>query len=118
MPDGAVYSAGWTLDDIDWSRFEPAKVDVELVAAVKAASLVEYNAPDYVDYLKRVFRDAPVATIGMIEHWGHEEIQHGLALAHWAVLADPTFDFEAAFARFKALYRPAHFEGGEKSIRG
>ncbi|HYM19353.1 MAG TPA: ferritin-like domain-containing protein [Micropepsaceae bacterium] len=118
MTDGTVYSAGWTLDDIDWSGFEPDKVDRGLLAAVKAASLVEYNAPDYVDYLKRVFRGAPEATIETIEHWGMEEIQHGLALARWANLADPSFDFEGAFARFKALYRPAHFESGDKSIRG
>src|SRR5437868_4160535 len=118
MTDGAVYSAGWTLDDVDWSRFEPAKVDHELLSAVKAASVVEYNAHDYVDYLKRVYRGAPESTIRSIERWGEEEIQHGLALARWAELADPTFDFPAAFARFRALYRPAHFDGGERSIRG
>ena len=48
MPDGAVYQAGWTLDDIPWSRFDASRVDPTLLAAVKAASLVEYNAPDYV----------------------------------------------------------------------
>ena len=81
MTDGVIYSAGWTLDDIDWSRFEPAKVDPGLLAAVKAAALVEYNAPDYVAYLKRVYTGAPDSTIRSIEHWGEEEIQHGLALA-------------------------------------
>ena len=119
MTDGAVYSAGWTLDDIDWSRFEPAKVDRELLAAVKAASLVEYNAPDYVEYLKRVYRGAPQETIALIECWGEEESQHGLALARWAKLADPSFDFHDCSARFRALYRPAHFEGaGHRSVRG
>jgi|SRR5215471_5276021 len=118
MTDGAVYSAGWTLDDVDWSRFEPAKVDGELLAAVKAASLVEYNAPDYVAYLKRVYRDAPADTVRKIEHWGEEEIQHGLALGRWAVLADPSFDFTRSFARFRALYRPAHFNGAQDSVRG
>jgi hypothetical protein len=29
-----------------------------------------------------------------------EEVQHGMALARWAELADPTFDFDAAFQRF------------------
>jgi len=118
MTDGAVYSAGWTLDDVDWSRFEAAKVDGELLAAVKAASLVEYNAPDYVAYLKRVYRDAPADTIQKIEHWGDEEIQHGLALARWAEMADPSFDFTRSFARFRTLYRPAHFDGAEGSVRG
>jgi hypothetical protein len=118
MTDGVIYKAGWTLDDVEWSRFDPSELDPELVAAVKAASLVEYNAPDYVAYLKRVYRDAPKSTTRAIEHWGEEEIQHGLALARWAELADPAFDFAASFARFRALYRPAHFANGEGSVRG
>jgi hypothetical protein len=118
MSDGVVYRAGWTLDDIDWTRFDASKVDADLLAAVKGASLVEYNAPDYVDYLRRVYRGAPESTIRTIEHWGEEEVQHGLALARWATLADPTYDFEDSFARFRALYRPAHFAGGGGSVRG
>ena len=118
MTDGAIYRAGWTLDDVEWSRFEPAKIDGELLAAVKAASLVEYNAPDYVAYLKRVYQGAPEETIHNIEHWGEEEIQHGLALARWAEMADPSFDFNRAFARFRALYRPAHFDSADRSVRG
>ena len=78
MTDGIVYEAGWTLDDVDWSRFDSSKVNAALLAAVKAASLVEYNAPDYVTYLKRVYSGAPESTIRGIEHWGDEEIQHGL----------------------------------------
>ena len=118
MTDGFIYEAGWTLDDIEWSRFDSSKVDASLLAAVKAASLVEYNAPDYVSYLKRVYRGAPESVIRAIEHWGEEELQHGLALGRWAEMADPSFDFKGAFARFRALYRPAHFESGEGSVRG
>lgn len=118
MTDGVIYSAGWTLDDIDWSRFEPAKVDADLLAAVKAAALVEYNAPDYVAYLKRVYQGAPEWMIRSIEHWGEEEIQHGLALARWAEIADPSFDFKRAFARFRTKYRPPHFDNADSSIRG
>jgi len=36
---------------------------------------------------------------------GDEEIQHGQALARWASLADPTYDFAAAAARFTAGFR-------------
>jgi hypothetical protein len=118
MTDGAIYEAGWSLDDIEWSRFDLSKVDSSLLAAVRAASLVEYNAPDYVSYLKRVYRGAPDTVIGAIERWGDEEIQHGLALGRWAGLVDPSFDFKGAFARFRALYRPAHFEHGVGSVRG
>jgi hypothetical protein len=118
MNDGAIYRAGWTLDEIDWSRFDASKVDADLLAAVKGAALVEYNAPDYVSYLKRVYDGAPQATLDAIAHWGAEEVQHGLALARWAKLADPTYDFDDAFARFRKLYRPAHFEGRGGSVRG
>ncbi len=119
MTAGTVYRQGWTLEDVPWSRFEAKAVEPSLLAAVKAASLVEYNALDYVAYLKRVFKDSGVETLGDIEKWGHEEVQHGLALGRWCELADPEFDFESAVARFRAGYRPQHFlleEGG--SVRG
>jgi hypothetical protein len=118
MTDATIYKAGWKLADVEWSRFDASKVNADLIAAVKAACLVEYNAPDYVEYLQRVYRGAPDSTLAAIEHWGQEEVQHGLALARWAALADPSFDFEAAFARFRTLYRPAHFERGNASVRG
>jgi hypothetical protein len=109
--------AHWTLDDIAWDRFDAGLVDPELLKAVKAASLVEYNAADYVTYLKKVFAgDAAAHTA--IEQWGHEEIQHGLALGRWAELADPSFDFMTAFAKFREGYRPPHFENADGSIRG
>jgi hypothetical protein len=118
-PSGVVYRAGWTLDDVRWGSFDPAKVDPALLAAVKAAALVEYNAPDYVGYLSRVFKDAGPATLANIEQWGREEIQHGQALGRWAELADPAFNFEAAFARFRAGYKPPHFTADDAhSIRG
>jgi rubrerythrin len=92
----------WTLDDIDWDAFDASRVDPDLLRAVKAASLVEFNAPDYVTYLCNVFVDKP-ALKADIEQWGREEEQHGRALSKWAKLADPSFDFEESFARFRKL---------------
>ncbi|MFV2092969.1 MAG: ferritin-like domain-containing protein [Hyphomicrobiales bacterium] len=92
----------WTLDDIDWQAFDAAKVDPELLKAVKAAALVEYNAPDYVAYLQGVFGPGS-DTLAHFEQWGREEAQHGKALARWARMADPAFDFDDAMARFRAL---------------
>ena len=94
----------WTLDDIRWNRFEPDRVEAETLAAVKTAALVEFNADDYVDYLNRVFADDP-ATLAEIERWGREERQHGQALARWAELADPDFNFDRAMSRFHDGYR-------------
>ncbi|MDX2223010.1 MAG: ferritin-like domain-containing protein [Rhodospirillaceae bacterium] len=94
----------WTLDDIPWSRFDRAKVDVDLVRVIKTAAMVERNGADYGRYLANVFADDP--DFGRLAAaWAAEEEQHGLALGRWAALADPAFDFEAAFARFKAMYR-------------
>lgn len=96
--------ASWTLDDIPWDSFDRSHVTPELIAIVKAASMVEYNAGDYVTYLCNVFRDDP-RFIKAAEGWGCEEVQHGRALARWAQLADPAFDFEESFRRFKEGYR-------------
>jgi len=115
----AVYQQGWKLEEISWEVFQPSAVEPTMLAAIKAAALVEYNAPDYVAYLKRVFQGGPAATLDNIERWGAEERQHGRALGRWAEMADPSFNLEAAFARFRAGYRPAHFVGDEAdSVRG
>jgi len=93
----------WTLEDIRWEDFDASKVDGDILCAVKAAAMVEYNAPDYVTYLCNVFSDRPDVK-AVVQQWGDEEIQHGAALARWAELADPTFKFDEAFARFRAGY--------------
>lgn len=107
----------WTLETIDWSKFDRSKLDPALLRAVKAASLVEYNAKDYVEYLRQVFANDP-ATMQVLEHWGAEEVQHGDALARWSELADPTFKFDEAFKRFRAGYTPPHFLNADGSVRG
>ena len=107
----------WTLDTVDWSKFDRTKLRPELVRLMKAGSLVEYNATDYVEYLRHVFKNDPE----MMEHlhrWGTEEVQHGAALAKWAEMADPTFKFDEAFARFRKMYRPEHFINADGSVRG
>ena len=94
----------WTLDDIPWQRFEPDKLDPDLLRIVKAASLVEQNGADYARYLCGVFAD-DAAFQEAARHWGEEEIQHGLALGRYAHLADPSFDHAAACTRFTAGFR-------------
>ena len=116
MTVAPVYKQGWTMDDVHWSLFDPSKVEPSLLATVKAAALVEYNAPDYVIYLKRIFADAGPETIAAIEQWGREEAQHGRALGRWAEMADPTFKLEEAFARFRKGYTPDHFNGDRTGL--
>ena len=119
MAVSTVYHQGWTLDQVSWASFDPTAVNPDMLAAIKAAALVEYNAPDYVAYLKRVFGNSPPETLDWIERWGAEESQHGKALGRWAEMADPSFSLDDAFARFRKGYRPAHFQGDDSdSVRG
>ena len=94
----------WSLDDIPWDRFDRSKLDPDVVRIVKAASLVEYNGGAYAHHLCRIFHDDPDFQ-QTARGWGEEEIQHGRALARWAKLADPSYDFAAAFERFQAGYQ-------------
>lgn len=107
MTDGQVFRQGWSLDEVQWDRFDASKVEPWMLTAVKAAALVEFNAPDYVSYLKRVLPDPK--TQALIEEWGAEESQHGRALGRWAEMADPSFNLKETFARFRAGYQPPHF---------
>ena len=116
MTVATVYKQGWTLDEVHWDWFDPTRVEPGLLAAVKAAALVEFNAPDYVTYLKRVFHDAGPQTLATIEQWGAEEGQHGKALGRYAEMADPTFRMDEAFARFRKGYTPAHFGSNHAAL--
>ena len=77
--------------------------------------MVERNGRDYALYLNRVFADDPDFRAAA-DRWAVEEVQHGDALGRWAMLADPGWDFEAAFARYRAGYQIAL--DAEASIRG
>ncbi|MFA7431615.1 MAG: ferritin-like domain-containing protein [Rhodospirillaceae bacterium] len=105
----------WTLDDIPWSEFDPARVNPQILAVVKAASLVERNAADYTEYLGNVFRDDPEFQAHVAD-WRVEEERHGDVLGRWAEMADPTFSFDVALQRFRAGF--SIDMGAQDSIRG
>ena len=77
--------------------------------------MVEANGGDYATYLCNVFHDDPLFQAAA-RSWAGEEVQHGLALARWAALADPEFDFDACFRRFTDGYKIA--VDADRSIRG
>ena len=107
--------AHWTLAEIPWKQFDRSKVDPEIVKIVKAASLVEHNGYEYARYLEAVFADDPPFQEAAWA-WAREEVQHGQALARWARLADPTYDFDQAFKLFSDKIRlPV---GASRSVRG
>jgi len=94
----------WTLDDIPWQSFQPGKVNADLLQVIKTAAMVERNGADYGQYLGNVFADDPEFKLAA-DVWSREEEQHGMALGRWAQMADPNFDFDAAFKRFTDLFR-------------
>jgi rubrerythrin len=117
MADGKVYTPGWGPGDISWESFDRSKAEPWMIDAIKSAALVEYNAPDYVSYLERIFPEPEYRDA--IEQWGREETNHGRVLGIWAEMADPDFKLEEAFARFRAGYKPAHFASNDTvSVRG
>ena len=84
----------WRIDEVAWDRFDPTRLDSDLVPLVKAAAMVERNGSDYAIYLNRVFADDPDFRQAA-DNWAGEEVQHGDALGRWAMLADPGWDFDA-----------------------
>jgi hypothetical protein len=105
----------WRVEQVAWDRFDPSKVDPEIVPLVKAAAMVERNGGDYARYLNSVFHDDPDFQQAA-DNWAVEEIQHGDALGKWATLADPGWDYQACFARYRAGYTIQ--VNADASIRG
>jgi hypothetical protein len=106
----------WRIDDVPWDQFDPTKIDPELLLLVKAAAMVERNGTDYGTYLNRVFADDPDFRAAA-DRWSVEEVQHGDTLGRWAMLADPGWNFEQAFARYKSGYHLPLLEA-DASVRG
>jgi hypothetical protein len=94
----------WRIEQVAWDRFDASKLDPDVIPLVKAAAMVERNGDDYALYLKSVFHGDPDFARAA-ENWAVEEVQHGDALGRWAMLADPSWNFEAAFARYREGYR-------------
>jgi hypothetical protein len=94
----------WRIEDVAWDRFDSSAAEPQLVPLVKAAAMVERNGTDYAIYLNRVFGDDPDFQQAA-DYWAEEEVQHGDALGKWAMLADPSWDYASAFARYRAGYQ-------------
>jgi rubrerythrin len=111
----SIAMSNWTPEEISWDRFDPSLAGADIVKLVKAASMVEYNARDYATYLRRVFASDPALQKLALE-WAESEVQHGQTLGRWAKLADPDFDHEMSFKRFKdGFHVPIDVE---RSVRG
>lgn len=108
-------SEKWKFEDIEWSLFDPQKVNPETLRVIKAGSVVEHNGSDYGIYLKNVFKGDALFE-KEIEGWSTDEIKHGKVLAEWVTMADPTYNFEERFKAYVDGF-PIDTEAKE-SIRG
>jgi hypothetical protein len=106
----------WRIEEVPWDQFDRTKLNPEILALVKAAALVERNGVDYGTYLNRVFVDDP-DFCAAADRWSVEEVQHGDTLGRWAMLADPGWDFEQAFERYKTGYHLPLLDA-DFSVRG
>ena len=68
--------ARWTLDNVPWDAFDPARVDPDIVPIIKAAAIVEYNAGDYRTHLNRVFVKGP-KPMSAFESWAADNLPEG-----------------------------------------
>ena len=89
----------WKFEDIDWSLFDPRKVNPEILRIIKAGSVIEYNGSDYGLYLKSIFVGDDLFQ-KEIEGWSKDEIKHGKVLAEWVQMADPSYNFEDCFKAY------------------
>ncbi|HEX3349768.1 MAG TPA: ferritin-like domain-containing protein [Acetobacteraceae bacterium] len=94
----------WRIDDVPWDSFDRDKVNPGVIPFVKAAAMVERNGVDYGVYLNRVFHDDPDFGTAA-DNWAVEEVQHGDALGRWGMLADPSWDYPAAFDRYRRGFK-------------
>ncbi len=108
-------SQKWKFEDINWSLFDPSKVNPEILALIKAGSVIEHNGTDYGRYLGNVF-EGDKEFGKEIEPWAKDEVKHGKVLAQWVKMADPDFDFDERFKMYVKGY-PIDTETKD-SIRG
>lgn len=105
----------WTLNDIPWNDIDATAVDDDVLKLIRAASLVEYNAPDYTEYLCNVFHDDPELQ-DAFGQWCAEGVQHGEVLGEYARRHDPSFDYKERLAEFRKMV-PIPVEANA-SVRG
>lgn len=101
---GRPAAGHWSTDDIPWTRFEPGKVDRDILPIVKAAAMVKSDRRRDASRLGTVFPDDPLLQRAARD-WAEEEALHGEALGRWAALADPGFDYDAALERYRDRLR-------------
>jgi len=92
----------WTLENLDFSRIEIARVrqNEDLFFLLCSASFVESGSDLYTHNLVDHFAGDETLQTWLSQHWEHEELQHGRALAAYVKTVWPEFDWDKGFAAF------------------
>lgn len=96
----------WTLESIDLERIEVARVrhDEDLFFLLCSSSFVESGSNLYARNLVDHFAGDEELGVWLSQHWEHEELQHGRALAAYVRKVWPEFDWDKGFAAFWKAY--------------
>lgn len=92
----------WTLESIDFARIDKARIrhNEDLFFLLCSSSFVESGSDLYTHNLVNHFAGDEALQTWLSQHWEHEELQHGRALATYVRTVWPEFDWEAGFKAF------------------
>lgn len=96
----------WTLESLDLSRIDVARVrhNEDLFFLLCSSSFVESGSDLYTQNLIEHFAGDDELQDWLRQHWQHEEMQHGRALAAYVRSVWPEFDWEKGFQAFWQSY--------------
>jgi hypothetical protein len=96
----------WRLEDVGIDAVDAAGVrdDETLFYLLVSASFIETASDLYTRNLLEYYGADPDASDWLVNHWEHEEIQHGRALRAYVAAVWPAFDWAEANRRFFAEY--------------
>ncbi len=100
MPDST--GLPWTLDSIDFDRIDVERIRAndDLMCLLCASAFIESGSDLYTHNLVRHYDGNTEIQDWLGNHWEHEELQHGRALATYVQHVWPDFDWDAAFKSF------------------
>lgn len=96
----------WTLESLDLDRIEVARVrhNEDLFFLLCSSSFVESGSDLYTQNLIDHFAGDEDLQGWLSQHWEHEELQHGRALAAYVRKVWPEFDWDKGFQAFWKEY--------------
>ena len=99
-------SLPWTLESLDFNRIDIPRVrqNEDLFFLLCSSSFVESGSDLYTHNLVEHFAGDEALQTWLSQHWEHEELQHGRALAAYVKAVWPEFDWDKGFAAFWAEY--------------